>query len=257
MAALPAIPLLSGAAFGLLVPDPPYIVVAVALTASASAAVWSWIAIRDRVLGAAVAAAFFAGGILLASVSWQRAWRPPLRIAFEELARGERVEAARAGRRLPEEPGAFAIVEGILRADASARATGVSLSISVDRIESADSRAIHKAGPAGSEKELATGTGGILVTVVGGLAADRLDEWRAGRRVRVPVHLQRPARYLDPGVPDFERALARRGTTLVGSVKSGALVEVLAGGGWWSETLGAIRAFARRARASRPAGTLR
>src|SRR5690242_21536204 len=43
------------------------------------------------------------------------------------------------------------------------------------------------------------------------------------------------SRYLDPGVPDNERALARRGTTLVGSVKSGALVEVTARASPWRE----------------------
>ncbi|MBI3491799.1 MAG: DNA internalization-related competence protein ComEC/Rec2, partial [Acidobacteria bacterium] len=57
----------------------------------------------------------------------------------------------------------------------------------------------------------------------------------------------RPSRYLDPGVPDHERALARRGTTLVGTTKSGALIEVLARGTWIDERLAAVRAFARRA----------
>jgi competence protein ComEC len=48
-------------------------------------------------------------------------------------------------------------------------------------------------------------------------------------------------------VPDNERALARRGTTLVGTVKSGALVEILARADLLSEALGAARAFSRRA----------
>ncbi|PYQ68715.1 MAG: hypothetical protein DMG04_30970, partial [Acidobacteria bacterium] len=62
----------------------------------------------------------------------------------------------------------------------------------------------------------------------------------------MPVVLRRPSRYLDPGVPDHERELARRGTTLVGTVKSGALVEIVARGGWIDEWLSAVRAFARR-----------
>src|SRR6185295_6532661 len=41
--------------------------------------------------------------------------------------------------------------------------------------------------------------------------------------------------------------LARRGTTLVGTVKSGALVEVLERGSWGAETISGARAFARRA----------
>src|SRR5258708_5576221 len=71
------------------------------------------------------------------------------------------------------------------------------------------------------------------------------DRVRA-RRVRGPAQLHRAARYLDRGVPDHERALARRGTTLVGSVKSGALVEVLAHGNAVDEAIGAVRAFSRR-----------
>ncbi|MGH9142199.1 MAG: DNA internalization-related competence protein ComEC/Rec2, partial [Vicinamibacterales bacterium] len=61
------------------------------------------------------------------------------------------------------------------------------------------------------------------------------------------VTLRRPSRYLDPGVPDSERALARRGTTLVGTVKSGGLVEVVARAGWITEGMSAARAAARRA----------
>ena len=68
-----------------------------------------------------------------------------------------------------------------------------------------------------------------------------------GRRVRLPVQLHRPSRYLDPGVPDDERALARRGTTLVGTVKSGALVEVLRAAGWVAEAC-RVRAPSRGAR---------
>ena len=46
---------------------------------------------------------------------------------------------------------------------------------------------------------------------------------------------------------DEERASARRGIALVGSAKSGALVEVLARGSPWTELAGATRAFIRRA----------
>ena len=48
-------------------------------------------------------------------------------------------------------------------------------------------------------------------------------------------------------MPDEERALARRGTTLVGSVKSGALVEVVSTGTVVSEAAWRVRSFARRA----------
>jgi competence protein ComEC len=59
--------------------------------------------------------------------------------------------------------------------------------------------------------------------------------------------LRRPSRYLDPGVPDQERILARRDTTLVGTVKSGALVDVVAKGGVLAEAAADVRRFVRGA----------
>ena len=125
----------------------------------------------------------------------------------------------------------FAVVRGRLRTDAALTPSGVSLSVDVEGLEGRDGET----------------TGGIIVTVAGSLATDRLDEWRAGRLVRMPVQLRRPSRYLNPGVPDQERALARRGTRLVGTVKSGALVDLLARASVLDEAMSATRAFARRA----------
>jgi hypothetical protein len=86
--------------------------------------------------------------------------------------------------------------------------------------------------------------GGLRVTVSGALAVDRIEGWREGRMVKMPVTLRPAARYLNPGVPDQERVLMWRGTILLGSVKSGVLVDVVGRGGKWSET--AARRFARR-----------
>jgi len=198
----------------------------------------------------AVALGFFAGGWALSAVAWQRAWRPPLRVAFEDLARAARAQAAVEGRRVPEDDEAFVTIEGVLRADAAPTASGVSLSIDVTGLVG-QVGLVGLAGPGRAGREdVARGcepSGGVLVTVVGSLAAGRIDQWRAGRTVRVPVTLRRPSRYLDPGVPDHERALARRGTTLVGTTKSGALVEVIARGSWVDERLADVRAFSRRA----------
>src|SRR4029077_14675864 len=126
------------------------------------------------------------------------------------------------------------VVRGRIRADAALTPSGVSLSVDVEGLE------LEREG-------FSRATGGIVVTVAGSLAAERLDEWRAGRLVRMPVQLRRPSRYLDPGVPDQERALARRGTRLVGTVKSGALVDLLERGSMLDEVMSAARAFARRA----------
>jgi competence protein ComEC len=193
---------------------------------------------------------------VLAADAWQRAWRPSLRVVFEERAREERAQAAAEGRTRPQDDEAFAVVEGVLRADATPTASGVSLSVNVDALvrqvgqvgrEGQDGRDGQEHEGRGATLLGAPVSGGILVTVVGALAAEQMHQWRTGRRVRFPAQLRRPARYLDPGVPDHERALARRGDTLVGTVKSGALVEVLARAVWFDEVLGAVRAFARRA----------
>src|SRR3989441_1089350 len=277
IAAIPAAALLAGAAFGLSRPEPhdflADLVAYVLISTSVAGAMFGWAWRHRSLLVTSVTLGFFTGGWLLSSVEWQRAWRPPLRVAFEEVARAEREAAAAQGRRMPEDDEAFVIVEGVLRADASRTDTGVSLGVAVDWLDGGEGgeapaamrgprarqprwggvpsglpRGISDSSrgggtPAASEKRL----GGILVTVVGSLAGDRIGDWRAGRRVRMPVMLRRPSRYLDPGVPDHERALARRGTTLVGTVKSGALVEVLARGSWLDETMASVRAFSRHA----------
>jgi competence protein ComEC len=241
VAAIPAIGLLAGAVFGLLAPDLPPRPAYPFLIVCGALAWWAWRAARVRILAAAVMAAFFAGGAILSADAWQRAWRPPLWTAFEELARAQRIDAENAGRKLPLDEEAFAVVQGKLRSDAALTQSGVALSVDVDGWEGQDGRE-EQDGAA-----IRRVTGGIAVTVVGSLAAERISEWRAGRRVRMPVQLRRPSRYLNPGVPDQERALARRGTRLVGSVKSGALVDVLARGNRLDEAMGDARAFSRRA----------
>src|SRR5829696_2883406 len=117
VAAIPALGLAAGAALGLLVPEPPYVLAYVLLSIGAAGACFGWAVQRPVWLALSVALGFFAGGLLLGAVEWQRAARPPLRIEFERLAREARADAARESRRLPEEDEAFAIVEGILRAD--------------------------------------------------------------------------------------------------------------------------------------------
>ena len=96
--------------------------------------------------------------------------------------------------------------------------------------------------------------GGVSLTVGGASAARRASQWRAGRAIEVPAMLRRPARYLNDGVPDGERAMARRGTVLVGSVKSAALVEVCEAGAWWDEAAAEVRAAVRAAMAHHVGG---
>src|SRR5918996_3212666 len=193
---------------------------------------FAWVARRRFLFAPLAALGFFAGGGLLSAAEWQRAWRPSLRLTFEELARRER---DRADRRLPEDDSAFAVLHGVLRGDAAPTDAGASLRVMVDAVEHSAASWLTTDD---TRPTVEPARGGVAVTVVGSLAAGRIDEWRAGRRVRVPVQLRRPSRYLDPGVPDQERALARGGVTLVGTVKSAALVEIVAPGSWIDERLG-------------------
>ncbi|MGH9141393.1 MAG: hypothetical protein ACRD2I_09655, partial [Vicinamibacterales bacterium] len=202
VAAIPAIGLLAGAAFGLLVSDLPQRPTVSVLIACGALAVWAWRADAGRVFAMLVVAGFFTGGALLAADAWRQAWRPSLRLAFERVAAAQRSEAAAEGRRLPEDDEALLVVEGLLRADASPSESGVSLSVDVDSLprrdggleqgwDGRDERETFRISEASAERPV---SGGIVVSVVGSLAAERMGDWRAGRRVRFPVTLRRPSR---------------------------------------------------------------
>ncbi len=115
-------------------------------------------------------------------------------------------------------PSAPVVVEGVLREDAVRSASGISLSIDVGGV-----------GELG-ESGLTSVEGGVRLSIAGTLLDERLDGWRAGRTIRVPALLREPSTYLNPGTPDERPALARRGIGLVGTVKSAAVVEVVAPG---------------------------
>ena len=93
-------------------------------------------------------------------------------------------------------------VRGSLTRDAAVTAVGATLQVAVTHVS---------IGGAWEPVE-----GGVSVSVGGMLASDAAGEWRAGRLVEFPAALRTAARYLNAGVPDAERALARRGTALVG-----------------------------------------
>lgn len=175
-----------------------------------------------------VIAGFFPIAVLMGSGAEHRALHPPLREFLEDRLGGFAMASAEVERN--DTPVA---IEGRVIADAFATDAGAALRVRVDRVS------------VGSCFEPAQG--GVSITVLGSLAADRLDQWRAGRTIRATAVLRRPAKYLNHGVADQERLLARRGIALVGSVKSGALVEVIAKGSWIDETAAAVRAGVRRA----------
>ena len=69
--------------------------------------------------------------------------------------------------------------------------------------------------------------GGLAVTSTERPRSERVTAWRAGRTIEAPITFRRPTRYLNDGVPDFERDQALNGVTLLGTVKSGLLVDVV------------------------------
>ncbi len=213
-AALVALPLVAGTAIGLLaaarVPDSLPLCAAAGCCLALIAAA-GWCGDDD---GAAVACAIGAGclvaGVSLGVTAARAAYRPALLAWFDA--------------RRVEDRDAPAPLEGQLRDDATITPFGVSLSIDVRR-------------PA---------RGGVRLSIGGQAALEHVAEWRAGRMVRAPALLRLPTTYGNPGLPDEARALARRGIVLVGSVKSAALVEVVARGRAIDEAAASVRAWSRR-----------
>ncbi len=171
---------------------------------------------RASVTNTGGALAIAGAACLIGAAAETRARHPPLLRLLEDRLGGETPT----------------LIEGRLVQDATPSETGAILRLQVARVWT---------GPIAEAAD-----GGVSLTVAGSLAAGHAAEWRAGRTVRMPAILRRPARYLDVGVPDQVRLLARRGIALVGTVKSAALVEQVRRGSWLDEAASAARGFTRR-----------
>jgi competence protein ComEC len=212
--------LLAGAALALAVPDLPLAVPLTAVAVAAAGALTAWRRSRHR-LDVWTAVAFLGGGVALGLDAWGTTWHGGLRAELDTDK-------------------AVFLLTGVLRADAVGRSDVVSMVVDV--------QSICRLTPASSEVCVESPVSdSVALSVYGDLARSVVHEWRAGRRVRMPAELRRPTRYFNPGVPDDERALARRGIGLVGTVKSGALVEVVARGHSLAEACASARVFVRRA----------
>ena len=176
----------------------------------------------------AVSVSLVAAGWLLGAHAVERALHPPLRTLLEQRLGGFAIDASRDGRL--DEP---VQIEGRLVTDAAPTPTGAVMRVKVERVW------------LGECPEPAFG--GVSLGVSGVLHGEHLAAWTAGRVIRAPALLRRPARYLNEGLPDLERLMARRGTSLVGSVKSAALVEVVSHGRWWEEVAASVRRRTRTA----------
>jgi competence protein ComEC len=217
----PAVPLaaalVAGAALGVADDAQPG-AVAAALALGYSLCVLSW---REAVAPAMAAAAIFtaaASGYALASTAARAATHTQLRAALRVAGGPGAVSDA---------PGPPVTLVGTLLADASPGGSGIGLALRV--------RQAALEGPAFEAD------GGVLLTVAGEGAPDRAEQWRRGRTVALSAHLRRPSRYLNPGARNDEDALALRGVTLVGTVKSALLVRVTARGHPLAEWAAALR----------------
>ena len=198
------------------------------LGGSAAVAAVGWLRRWPHVTTGALVLGFASGGAATASAARDAALHPPLRQVLQDAFGGFAIDTLGPGGRHDPLP-----TRGVVLEDAAPRDGFVSLRVSVRDVRLGDDW--HPAA-------------GTVVLSISGVAPDqRVAAWTAGRTIEAPVTFRRPARYLDQGVPDFERDLALDGTALLGSVKSALLVEVLKPGGALAEAAARARARVRRA----------
>ncbi len=222
-ASIVAIPLLVGSSAGILLADNLDPTLPLCAASAAALALIAALGFFSDGFATASVAAIAAGcclsGLSLGLSGARAAYRPDLLEHFDALD-----ETAGA---------APVVLEGVLREDAALSPAGVSLILDVRGIAGSPGRPLRRT------------SGGIRLMVGGASGSDRLGEWRAGRTIRLPVLLRRPTSYGDPGLADDARALARRGIALLGTVKSGSLVEVLGRGTVVQEAAAAARQWSR------------
>ena len=223
-ASLVAVPLFAGCFTGILRADTagPLLALCAAIAAAMSLVAATGFFLDESADGVAVAVAVgsFLVGISSALVATSNAYRPDLLVWFDGVDRETR-----------ESP---VLIEGVLREDASFSATGVSLVVDVVAILANRNAARHVTA------------GGVRLTIGGAAAGDLFNSWRAARIIRMPAVLRRPTAYRDPGVDDDVRGLARRGIVLLGTVKSGSLIEVVRTGNIASEAAASAREWTRK-----------
>ncbi len=222
-AALIAVPLLAGSVAGLLLADRPDAWLPLAAAAASLVALLAAaFLMAEGAAGecaAAIAMGALAAGVSLGLSDARTAYGPPLAAWFAARLPALREEPVR--------------IEGVLRDDGAMGESGAVMTLTVMSVQPLDA---PRPRPM---------RGGVRLGVSGAPGAAVLAEWRAGRRIRVPAILRPPTGYRDPGLPDEPRALARRGVSLVGTVKSAALVDVLSRGSLLDECAASVRAWVR------------
>jgi competence protein ComEC len=226
-ALLPAVALTAGVAAGIAFDTSWHLVVwTLPLLLVAGSIAWH----RKRALAtcAIAATAFGCCGVILSSNARQESIDTLLRLALDGEFHGFRVGAAE----LPDTGGPIS-ARLLLTEDASIEDNLVTLRARVTAL------CLHDVW--------SPSDGGVVVSVGGSVNRARVAQWRRGRVLEAPVTFRRPVRYLDDGVSDFERDAAIDGISLLGTVKSGLLVEVARPASTAGELAGDVRAYVRRA----------
>jgi competence protein ComEC len=224
-ALLPAIALIAGTAGGISFPLP-WRLALWALPLIATAAAVSWRRRSQRITIALIAFAFGCAGAVLGAQSREAAVDTPLRALLDGEIGGFRLDTFSPSGIHDPIPTRLLLTE-----DASPRDEVTTLR--------ADVLALRLHG------RWLPASGGVVLSVGGRVTMERVGAWRRGRTVEAPITFRRPARYLDEGVADFERQSALDGVTLLGSIKSGLLIDVLGRGTRLSEIAAGVRMAVR------------
>ena len=218
-AAGPALVVLAGVTLGRLDPAAAdsHLVVAAALAWVCS--LTALVAARERIFVAITGIGFLAASMLLGSSAATAATDTTLSQWYQDaISRGR--------------DGHAVVVEGWLVRDAAVTDYGASLAIAATRLR--------------GRARWVSVSGGIRAAVSGQFVDERVHTWTQHRRVRMAMTVRQASRYDNPGVPDQQQVLRWRGTSLLASVKSGLLVEVVKPGSRWAEAAATVRAAVRQ-----------
>jgi competence protein ComEC len=228
VALIPGVAILVGVVVGARWPAIAGAMAAGVLVISLLAAFGAWMLTRGCVVVASCAVGFFLIGVTLGAGATRDALASTLRDTLDSEIGGFSLDAL--GPPAAHQPIRIRVR---LSEDAVSRDGIVSVHARIETIRVADVDRVVR--------------GGILLGIAGSVATSRVTEWRLGRRFDVPVTFHRPARYLNDGIPDFERDLALDGTTLLATIKSALLVELVERGSYLEEAAASLRARVRRA----------
>jgi hypothetical protein len=206
-ALLPAIALIAGTAGGISLPLP-WRFALFALPLLATAATIAWRCRSPRITIALIISAFACAGAVLGAQSREAAIDTSLRALLDNDIGGFRLETLGPPGHHGPMPTRLLLTEDASPGDEVTTLRGDVLAIQ-----------LHGTWVPAS--------GGVVLSVGGRVTLERVVAWRRGRTIEAPITFRRPARYLDEGVADFERQSALDGVTLLGSIKSALLIDVL------------------------------